>query len=327
MKFVFASERGKLLRERQNYIDTYNTKKSTYEAQVKKYKEDTEGYTDNMKGFVTAFLSAEIAQLPGLDLKVKEASSTPLDERYYIYMYYRSSKRSKQQDKWTSGNYTYDVDSGRLKGLNWSFSIYIQSERQEDGSFARVVKKNPIIEANVLDSNDYFELKATYDLFAKIDTIDWDSVISHICNSAPKKEEIITEPNPGYFSTQDWDTKIAQYEINRIIGKELWLKVKINREESYDRYNSNNPGVDGDGWVMILSQTDKFYFFHWIPSRYDDEEAPRYTKYKIERALEETYRLKKVYFKPTHPVQYATTKDLTEVQKPDYLGDISIDDD
>lgn len=328
MKFVFASERGKLLRERQNYINDYNTRKATHDAQVEKYKTDRENYTKGIKDFVAAFLSAELAQLPGVILSVEEAKDTkPQDTRYYVYMRYQSQKSANKQVKWADGNYSYGVDSGRLKGFGWTFTIYLSPQRQEDGSYTNVVKKAPIIETNALDSDDYFELKATYDLFSKIETIDWNAVISHICNSAPKKEDIITEPNPGYFSTQEWDSKIAQYEINRIIGKDLWLRVRINREESYDRYNSNNAGVDGKGWVKINSQTDKFYVFNWLGSQYDDSEVQTWDPSYINSQMRHEYRLKKIYFEPIQPIQYATTADLTKKEKPDYLADVPEDDD
>jgi len=327
MKFVFASERGKLLRERQLYIDDYNTRKATHEAQVEKYQTDTENYTENIKDFVVAFLSAELAQLPGVILKVDEArDNEPLARRYYIYMRYQSQKRANKQEKWTDESYSYGVESGRLKGFGWTFTIYLSPQKQEDGSYINVVKKAPLIEANALDSNDYFELKATYDLFSKIDTIDWNAVISHISNSAPKKEDIITEPDPGYFSTHKWDSKIAQYEINRIIGKDLWLKVRINREDSYDRYNSNNAGVDGQGWVKINSQTDKFYIFNWLGCRYNDDEIQTWEPSYINSQMRHEYRLKKIYFEPIQPIQYATTDDLTQKVKPDYLADVPEDD-
>lgn len=325
MKHISASKRGQLLKARQNYIDTYYDKKNAYDAQITEFNEKAEDYKTKMKEFVSAFLSAELAALPGTEISIDVSKATRDAIRYYIIIRHKSTKSDKPKYKY--GEYSYDVDSGHLKGLNWKFVIYLKTEKAEDGSSNIVTSKNVNINADVLEADDYADLKATYDLFAKIDTIDWNTIISRIAEDAPKREDTVTAPDPGRYSTYEWDTAIDQYDFDRIIGKDIWIRVKINREESYDRYNSNNPGVDGDGWVMILSQTDKFYFFHWISSRYDEEEAPRYSKYKIEHALVETYRLKKVYFKPKHPVQYATTKDLTEVQKPDYLGDISVDDD
>lgn len=309
MKFVFASERGKLIRERQQYTEKYNADKAAYTSQRTAYEHATEQYKEDIKGFVSAFLANELAQLPEVSLEVKEASVNK-DRRYYIYLTYSSNKaRSSGLAKWADSDYSFDRRSGRLKGFSWDLTIYLTSSRNEDGTYK--VSKVPHINADVLDADDYSELKATYDLFAKIETIDWNAVITHICNSAPDMEAMITTQDPGSYSTYKWDNAIDQFNLSRVVGKDIWVRVEINREESYDRYNSNNAGVDDHGWVKINSQTDKFYIFNWLGDRYKLLEKSRtYNVSAIRTALQREYRLKKTYFKPLNPLQYATTEDL-----------------
>lgn len=309
MKFVFASERGRLVKERQQYTEKYNADKAAYTSQRTAYEQATEQYREDIKEFVSAFLANELAQLPEISLEVKEAPVNK-DRRYYIYLTYSSNKaRSGGSLKWADSDYSFDLSSGRLRGFNWNLTIYLTPYRNEDGTYK--VSKEPHIEADVLDANDYSELKATYDLFAKIETIDWNAVITHICNSAPDMEAMITTKNPGTYSTYKWDNAIDQFNLSRVVGKDIWVRVKINREESYDRYNSNNAGVDDHGWVKINSQTDKFYIFNWLGDRYNLREKSRtYNVSAIQTALRREYRLKKTYFKPLNPLQYATTEDL-----------------
>lgn len=309
MKFVFASERGRLVKERQQYTEKYNADKAAYTSQRDAYEQATEQYRNDIKEFVSAFLANELAQLPEISLEVKEASVSK-DRRYYIYLGYKSNKiRSGGSLKWVDSDYSFDSSGGRLRGFNWNLSIYLTSYKNEDGTYK--VLKTPHIEADVLDANDYSELKATYDLFAKIETIDWNAVITHICNSAPNKEEMITTPNPGSYSTYKWDDAINQFNLSRTVGKDIWVRVNIHREESYDRYNSNNAGVDAHGWVKINSQTDKFYIFNWLGDRFNKNEKTRtYNLSTVQTALRHEYRLKKTYFKPLSPLQYATTEDL-----------------
>lgn len=330
MKFVFASERARLVRERNKYVEDYNARKERYNTQKAEYEGAYNNYASDMQAFISAFLSAELEELPGTKVEVKKSGSRHNgQDTYFIKLSYISNKkRQSSRTEYKYSDYTHEVDGGHLKGISWDFSIYVTTEdrRKEDGTIETVckVEKVPMIHAEILDSNDYGELKATYDMFQKLDTIDWNTIIDKINQGVPKEEDFVKEPYPGRMDTSTWDSSIKNYNISRIIGKDLWIRVDINREESYDRYNSNNPGVDGDGWVQITSATDKFYIFHWLECTYDCKTD--FPKNKIDYALRREYKLKKIYFSPKEPLEYATTRDLTRRQKPDYLADVPEDD-
>ena len=316
MKFVFASERTKLIRERRKYSQEYDVKKANYDKQTSEFESAYRTYADNMSTFIRSFLSAELEKLPDTKITVKQSSGYRDSIHYYIILDYRSNKRRNANNgnvEYRSRNYDYDIDSGYYRGISWKFAIYLDY-RNKEGDVPKI-NKVPDISINLLDSDDYAELEATYTLFKKIDTIDWATVINQIQTGVPKREQYVTEEDPGYKDTSKWDKMISDYNINRIIGKDLWIWVYISREDSYDRYNSNNPGVDGHGWVQVTSATDKFYIFHWLDDTHSNN-SKLFSKGRINQALNRTYKLKKIYIKPEEPIQYMTTEELTEFDVP-----------
>lgn len=324
MKFVFASERARLIRERDKYIADYDAKKAKYDEQMAQFKSARDNYSNDMEKFVASFLSAELEKLPRTSLKVMK-EDTYRSDNYFISITYKSGKRRESASTGKDLLYKYSdsvhkqSDSGYYKGVSWNFAIYLETKEQvsNHGEKTReiVVKKSPRIEINFLDSDDYEELQNTYTLFKKIDTIDWQTVLDHINSGVPTQDKYVSEPNPGYKDTSKWDESITNYNIKRIIGKDIWIKVRINREESYDRYNSNNAGVDGDGWIKVESATDKFYIFHWLEGRYKDTDE--FDKNKVDSALRHTYKLKKIYIQPKEPVEYMSTAELIKPSAPE----------
>lgn len=314
MKIV-ASQRGKLIRERSNYVADYEARKGRYDEQVNRFKRDKQNYASDMENFIKAFLSQELANLPGAEVQVKDTTSYPYNTlEYYIRIYNNPDKGEER--RYREGEYKYDVTSGNYSGFKWNFVIYIKTERDgydEDGAvkYKRTLKKAPTITCNVLESDDYETLKYTYDLFHKIDTIDWEAVINKINSGVPVEDEYVTEPNPGRMDTSSYDAAITHYTVARIIGKDIWIKVDIKREESYDRWNSTNAGVDGVGWIQVMSATEKFYTFHWL-----DGDRDIFDSGDIQRALRKQVKLKKIYIHPIEPTEYQTTEDLTRQYRP-----------
>lgn len=312
MKFIIASERARLLREKSQYLANYDKNKATYDEQKTKFEEAVTNYSSNMETFIKSFLSAELDKLPNTTVSVKKANINSTSAMYYIVLEHKSSREAEYQSR----DYEYHISGGSKRGISWKFSIYLKDNKSYDdqGQWVthRVLNKVPEIVADIMDSNDYAELQATYNLFTKIDTIDWEAVINQINNSVPKKENYVTVENPGYKDTSKWDDAISAYNLNRIVGKDAWIKVNIIREDSYDRWNSTNAGVDGTGWIRIKSATDKFYVFNWLEDRYSNRsnKSNGFLKSYVEGALTRTYKLKKIYIHPLEPIEYSSTEDL-----------------
>ena len=230
-------------------------------------------------------------------------------------MRYTSNKRRENTEsrKRRTYDYSHDLDSGYYDGFGWNLTIFLKEV--DAAGTAKEVSIIPRINSDILDSDDYEELQATYNLFKKIDTIDWEEVINHINSGVPKREDYVTELSPGILHTEQFDSLIKAYDLDRIIGKDIWISVHINREESYDRWNSNNAGVDSDGWIRLIAATEKFYVFNWLAKR-NATRADLYTADQVRRAKELTYKLKKIYITPDTPTEYVTSDDLIYEEVP-----------
>ena len=298
--FIKASQKSKLIRKRQSVIDKYNTQKAKYEEEYIKYKSDYDTYTSRMAVSIGELLADELRALPFPAIEVKRNS-------YNEYSISIFNKKNPNMPYKTGGSYSIGNDRGEYKGISWCLYIYFIKDLEGNVT----VSKDPRIFVDKINSDDLPVLQATYNLFSKVDTIDWQSILTKLSNDVPKKEDYVTTQDPGYLDTREYDEKIKNYDISRIVGKDLWVKVNIRREDSYDRWSSycNAPGVDGRGWVKVLSESDKFYTFNWLDlgNGSNDEFKPEY----IEKQLRKKYRLKKIYFDTIKPIEYLTTEDLT----------------
>lgn len=303
---IESSERTSLVKAKNKYTDNWKNQKAEYEGQVAKYREDASNYSSDMEKFISAFLSSELANLPNAKIQVLKSESRDEENMYFIKISYKSDKL-KDEIKNRRRNFDFDIPSGEYRGFNWKYTIRLagQTVESESGNeYVYVVDKNPFIDADILDASDYQELRYTYELFEKMETIDWSIILNKINSSVPKEDDYITTPHPGRYDTSKWDEKIKEYDFNRIIGKDIWIQVRVDREESYDRWSSLVP-VDGIGWAKIISSTPKFFIFNWLEGKRDT-----YHSWEITRALDRNFKLKKAYFSALEPLEYITTEDL-----------------
>ena len=325
MKLVFASERQRLSRERQKYLDKYESQLAEHNAQKASFDSAVANYSSDMEAYIKTLLESDMVALPGgVSISVtKPEWGNKTDSEYFIKITYRSDETKYTENKWHRNDGRRDISGGYLKGFNWKFTCYLDTETTEDASGNSTVnvvaKTNTRIEAELLDSNDIEAMKITYDMFNKLKNVDWKDVLNKIKSSVPLSENFIKTEHPGYKDTSKWDDAITSYNITRIMGKDLWIKVNIVREDSYDRYNSNNPGVDGWGWIKPISATDKFYQFYWLGNRYQDN--PSYTPQTIASATRNPIKLKKIYIRVAEPIEYMSTEELTDVPVPKIEND------
>lgn len=317
MKFIFSSERSRILREKQKYVDSYHERADRYNSQKEAYTQAYTGYADAMRDYIITFLQDELAHFPGIDIKIKQEETRGLIPTYFIRMHYTSNKRREHGSdrRRRSYDYTRDIDSGYYDGFGWNLSIFLKEVDTTEGT-TKEVSIIPRINSDILDSDDYEELQATYNLFKKIDTINWEEIINNINAGVPKREDYVTELSPGILHTEQFDSLLKAYDLDRIIGKDIWISVHINREESYDRWNSNNAGVDSDGWIRLIAATEKFYVFNWLAKR-NASRFDLFTVDQVRRAKELTYKLKKIYITPSAPTEYVTSDDLIYEEVPE----------
>lgn len=325
MKFVFASERQRLYREKEKYLEQYESQLAEHKAQKASFDSAVANYSYDMEAYIKTLLESDMVALPGgVSISVtKPEWGSNADSEYFIKIIYRSDVAKYTESKWQRNDGRRNISGGHLIGFNWTFSCYLDTETTKDASGNSTVnvvaRTNTKIDAELLDSNDIEAMKITYDMFNKLKNVNWKDVLNKINSNIPTAEDFIKTEHPGYRDTSKWDNAITNYNISRIMGKDLWVKVNIVREESYDRYNSNNPGVDGKGWMKPISATDKFYQFYWLSSRYRDNDT--YSQSQISNTTRSPIKLKKVYIRVVEPVEYMSTEDLTETKIPDIEND------
>ena len=168
----------------------------------------------------------------------------------------------------------------------------------------------------------------TRKLFFKIDKLNWDQILTEAKSNAPKRKDFGTTLNPGTKNTDSYDTQISRYQIDRTLGTDLWVKVNISREHSYDKWSSRarNAGIHGEGWMKLISMTDIYYTFYFVnynALRRDSGSiynVPHvYDKEVMDYVMGDEIRLKKEYIHPVMPLQYKTTAELTN-EYDDYNG-------
>lgn len=308
---IRASERTRLLREKDAYVQKYNEQKTAWESEKAKFKEDSDNYINKVAEELKSLVAYDLAKLPGAVFEVKHDSYTSRGNTYFIYMSYRSPKADNPTRYRNAKSYSND-----FRGFYWTYYIYLYFDYNTE---TLSLRKEPQIRTELLEADDFEVMKATYELFSKIEVIDWDTLLRKVNNEVPKEDDYVKTPNPGYMDTRPWDEKIDNYDVTRIVGKDTWIKVQIHREESYDRWSdySNAKGVDGTGWIKVESQTDKFYTFNWLSCRDREGSDDNFSENQVTRALRYTYRLKKIYFSIVKPIQYMTTEELTEETYPE----------
>lgn len=316
---IKASGRSNILRERTKYVNDYNNRKQQYREQSEKFNSEYSGYVNRVTENVKELFKDNMAALPGLKLEVDKSLHNHAGA-YTIVLWYDDPKQKNPERVKSKTGYS------QKRGVSWKYFIYLEGTDtyKEDGSHEWVfqLRKEPEFYGQLLDSTDYPTLRATLDLFDKIETIDWEELLYRIYNEVPKYKDYVTVADPGYLNTKPYDHQIDQYDLSRIIGKDIWIKVDIEREQSYDRWSdySNSPGVDGVGWIKILSQTEKFYTFLWLSDgdKLRDIPVTSFALSRVNRAMQNSHKLKKIYFKVKRPLEYYTTEELKEEIIPEY---------
>ena len=168
------------MRERDAYVQDFNKRKAEYTEQHDKWQADYDNYVYAAAEEIKKLLKDDLAALPGANLEVRKDSYSygrQGDYKYYILIYYTSDKYSnpvRQRD--AKGDNSY------FRGIRWKYYIYLYADRKKDANGNTIfdkdgnpeievnLRKEPQLNAELLDVTDYPILKATYDLFNKIET-------------------------------------------------------------------------------------------------------------------------------------------------------------
>jgi len=315
---INSSVRTDVLRAKNKYTNDYNAQRTAYESEKAAYEKAHSGYDASVEKAIRRYLSPEIKRFdpaPTIAVKLNREYRDPAPN-YCVTINYKSPKnnRSRYTPTTPSGDYGYAT------GISWKLEIFI---RYKDGE--AYVVKNPKINADYLESADYAMLDLIRKFFLKVDKLDWKQIFDDAYNNQPTRESFGTTGDPGAYITYTYDRQLDQYAIERTLGTDEWVLVKINRESSYDKWarSARHAGVHDEGWMKLNSMTKTYYFFNFI--NYDNTRREhgyvgtiksRYSPEAMEFALSEEIKMNKDYFEVIKPVQYRTTEDLTKFVPP-----------
>ena len=319
--------RGELVKLRNEKLADYNSKLDAYNQQVTSYQDTYNLNVESTIKKVREYLSPEIDGFDHpVEIAVKEYGYN--SRRYYVRLSYSSGSKMAYK----SNGPILDAHSGYIKGISWSLviSTKLQPRLNADGSIYRdadgnkevtvIVDKNPNIDADFLESDDYATLLAMYKLFTKIDTVDWASLLEETLVNTPSEHDYITLEEPVRPADLDSiEEGISYYEIERTMNSDSWVKVKIRRESSFN-WRSAYHDVIGRGWVRVTHATDSYFTFHFLKIYQEgyggnQHDVWEYSASDIEEALSQECRLKKSYFTLIKPVEYMSTDELLEFSK------------
>ena len=298
----------RLHQERAAYVEEYNRRKALYDAQKGVYDEAYSEYEHKIIDEVKALLAKELEALPGVKLDIKDAKSWSSDygfnkeEHYGLHIRYKSPKNP-------------DGDTGRTwrnipvkKGFSWSIFISWIDENTSWGEEPRLVfNKNPEIYADMLVADDYDILVATYNLFAKIATIDWETLIERITREVPKYSKMVTETDPGPLNTSQFDSQLSKQHIEDFVGKDIWIKVNY-----YKTGNTTYP--DKNCYIKLLRQGstpayyDGYLLTGWSWNYNVNNDKIYITSRDFDRLR--TCRIRKNGIQPVQPMEIYTTEEL-----------------
>ena len=325
--------RGKLRdlrQQRDAIVEDYNRRKAVYDEQVGNFDTAYASHEDKVLSNIKSQLSAELKALPGVEIHVSENSDTSnggrvVDKEYGVKITYQSpTYNDKTKNMLGVRNLTERTqvaDSGwysssKSWGFNWI--LFIRWVEKDNRTF---ILKNPVIKADMIEDADYDTLAATYDLFSKISTINWVSVLEDANTGVPKKSDYVTEPYPGNSpNTSEIDKQISKSQIEDYVGEDVWVKANY-----YSTGNTRYP--DKDVYIKLVSEgPTKAYYYGYMVSRSDwywnsdihwegdkcilDEDA-----YRRFTSPSKVKKLRKAGIQLTQPLEIFSTDELFEIKE------------
>lgn len=251
--------------KRKAKVDKYQAEAAAWDAQATAYRTNFDKYTNFLIEELRKQFSDELKALGNVKIWIEsqytdngkkgferkeDLGSLVIHMAYYseqissmVHDRFGDNGRSKIHLEHTHVGKTWDAwhrSDWRLvnRGFSWKLQIYLHP----DGSLF----KTPVINAEALSSADYPVLGATYKLFAKVDSFDWEAFMQRTLNEAPNPEKDITENAPGELDTKSYDIQMKAQIISQFIGEDVWVRCKYAEtanaagEEKWFKFDSLN---------------------------------------------------------------------------------------
>ena len=215
MKIYSSREEARKIQEKRDaYVARYNKKKAAYDAQMNEYTARSSEFQSAMVTEIKSSLSPEINAFPNIEIIVNPLLSRA---RYGCSITIKNLSAKHIPDRWGT--------IPQARGLSWSY--YISWVHANDISSG--VTNSPRIVANILQADDYPVLLATYNLFNKIQQINWSDLLERIYTEMPARAELVTVEDPGELDTSRYDKQLKNNTLDAFVGKDIWVKIKYKK--------------------------------------------------------------------------------------------------
>lgn len=297
-----------LKRQRDSIVKDFNQRKAVYDEQFGNFTTARETYENAVIDELKGILANELNALPGVVLKVAPVRDfgyySPIkDKPYGIKISYTSDKGEVYYKKKGKGG-TRGYSGSEKYGFNWTFSVFWYIDYWNNNEEIFVMK--PVIDADIISADDYDVLAATYDLFTKLNTIDWKGLTQRIGNEIPKEEEFVSVENPGGSpSTYDIDEKIESMQLDEYVGEDAWIHA-----DYYPTGNTKWP--DRDRYIKITSEgSTKAYYMGYIGSTWQFRSCDSVEE--INSNFRRIEKIRKAGIKPKKPIEVYTTEEMLQL--------------
>lgn len=301
MLLIKSTSRRDVIRRFNKAKADYESKRSAYNAQEAAYDAAIDAFNSAFLNKVRSAIGAGLLNIFGDNLKIS------IDRKYnyhtstysYIINFRYSSGRSD----------VYYTSNGRYgyKGVPFQLSIFVDTESTDNA-----VIHSPILDSvDALRPEDYEMLQSEIQFFKVIDTIDWGTILKEAEAATPDSSDYITMEKPQPVDSAAYARERASAIISKIIGKDLWLSVDIDRGPNFDSERYDYGDVIGRGYARFIKETSAYYFFNWVEHRLAT--SGDLNAYAQSRMLTRQIKLKKAYFTVPDKPKYLSTDDIIDI--------------
>ena len=305
MRLVFVSRRDdlhKAVQDREDYATDWKNRVESRAEQFRTFSSNLIQFTESIKHKLSEMLEPELSNLGRVtidinsdykdcnrysNLELNEFDDSDKSNTFWIYITY-SSRR------YQNGTHTSSQKGklwGNYNGINWQFVVSFDYSSGEP-----IFDKKPQISADLIDSSDLDELKCTYELFAKMETIDWEALLNEIIQNSPKPQISVSQVEE--FDRSKWDTQFKLYHLFKLVETDCWIML-------------NNGTYIHPIQIFENAGTLTSYYLGWSERLGDGTFNSAYINKQLGRP--ELFILDSIKLK--EPIEVRTTQELTSPQE------------
>ena len=302
MRLIFGSRRDdlfKAMQDREAYAFDWKNRVDSRAEQLRAFNNNLIQFTESIKHRISEMLEPELSNLGGVTIAINsdyqdcnqthysnwalnEFDDSDKSNTFWIYITYASRKRQNGA--------SYSSKNGKLwgnyRGINWQFVVSFDYDSGEP-----VFDKKPQISADLIDSSDLDELKCTYELFAKMETVDWEALLTEVIQNSPKPEISVSQVEE--FDRSKWDAQFTLHHLFRLVETDCWILL-------------NNGLYIHPIQIFENAGTFTSYYLEWRKSKGDGTFDSEYINKQLENP--ELFTLNTIKIK--EPIEVRTTQEL-----------------